>query len=83
MRELGYGDGYRYDHDDPDGVAEQDYLPPELADASFYRPSRFGHEATIRKRLDWWAERRRKGAADGSQPDPGGDSDESSGPDPA
>ena len=60
MQELGYGSGYQYDHDDPDGVARQDYLPEELAGASFYQPSRFGHEATIQKRLDWWAERRRK-----------------------
>jgi putative ATPase len=63
LRSLGYGDGYRYDHDEPDGVAPQHYLPEELGGASFYRPGPFGHEVTIRKRLDWWA--RKRAEADG------------------
>jgi putative ATPase len=71
MKDLGYGDGYQYDHDDPDGIAEQDYLPEEVGGTSFYEPSRFGHEATIQKRLDWWAERRRK-AGTGSPGDESG-----------
>lgn len=58
MKELGYGDGYRYDHDEPGGVAPQGYLPEGLEGRTFYEPGRFGHEATIRKRLEWWAERR-------------------------
>ncbi len=58
MKELGYGDGYRYDHDELHGVAPQSYLPEELRGRSFYRPGPFGHEATIGKRLEWWAEKR-------------------------
>ena len=58
MKELGYGAGYRYDPDEPDGIAAQSYLPEDLKDRRFYEPSRFGHEAQIQKRLDWWAERR-------------------------
>ena len=60
MKGLGYGEGYRYDPDEMDGVAAQQYLPEELAGATFYHPGRFGHEATIRKRLEWWGERRRQ-----------------------
>jgi putative ATPase len=63
MKDLGYGKGYTYDHDEPDAVAHQDFLPNELRGSAFYRPSRFGHEATIQKRLDWWAERRRDAAS--------------------
>ena len=62
MKGLGYGAGYRYDHDEADGVAPQSYLPEDLEGASFYTPSPFGHEAAIRKRLDWWAKKRAEAA---------------------
>jgi putative ATPase len=65
MKDLGYGVGYRYDHDETHGVAAQGYLPEELDGVSFYEPSRYGHEATIKKRLDWWAERRQEGTEGG------------------
>jgi putative ATPase len=71
MKELGYGGGYRYDHDELHGVAPQSYLPEELGERSFYRPGPFGHEATIRKRLEWWAEKRaeaEKRSSDGVGP---------------
>ncbi len=63
MRDLGYGAGYRYDPEEPGGVALQEYLPSGVVGAPFYSPGPYGHEATIRKRLDWWA-RKRKEAAD-------------------
>ncbi len=62
MKGLGYGAGYRYDHDEADGVAPQSYLPEDLEGSSFYTPSSFGHEAAIRKRLDWWAKKRAEAA---------------------
>jgi len=58
MKDLGYGGGYRYDHDEPGGVAPQTYLPESLGERSFYRPGPYGHEKTIQERLDWWARRR-------------------------
>ena len=61
MKELGYGDGYRYDPEEADGVSDQTYLPDEVANARFYEPGRFGFEKTISERLQWWAERRNKG----------------------
>ncbi len=69
MKDLGYGEGYHYDHDWADGVAPQSYLPERLQGTRFYRPGRFGHEATIEKRLAWWAERR--GEAVGRRPSEG------------
>ncbi len=58
MKELGYGEGYRYDPAERDGVARQEYLPDALRGDRYYRPGRFGFEKTVRERLEWWAERR-------------------------
>ncbi len=71
MKELGYGKGYRYDPDEPDGVAAQTYLPAGLEGRVFYHPGPYGHEETIRKRLDWWAKKRAQGAPRGGEPGPG------------
>jgi len=38
MRSMGYGHGYRYAHDHPGGVVEQQHLPDELAGRTFYEP---------------------------------------------
>jgi len=51
MREVGYGDGYRYAHDEAEGVSDLECLPPELAGTTFYRPGTRGWEARIRERL--------------------------------
>jgi len=58
MRDLGYGAGYQYAHDVPDAYVPQDYLPDEVADATFYAPGGMGMEKEIAKRLAWWASRR-------------------------
>jgi len=53
MREIGYGDGYRYAHDEPGGVAPMESLPDELAGKTqFYRPTDRGWEARVRERLE-------------------------------
>ncbi|MEX1257510.1 MAG: replication-associated recombination protein A [Gemmatimonadota bacterium] len=62
MKAWGYGSDYRYDPEEPDGVALQRYLPDALEGTRFYEPGKFGFEKTIRERLEWWA-RRRPGAA--------------------
>ncbi len=45
-RSLGHGSGYQYPHDLPGGIAAQQYLPDELIDRTYYRPSRHGAEAS-------------------------------------
>ena len=58
MRELGYHQGYQYDHDAPDAYAAQEFFPEPLAGArrpAFYAPNERGFEREIRKRLDYWA----------------------------
>jgi putative ATPase len=49
--ELGRGSGYRYAHDEPGGVADQQLLPDELAERRFYEPTDRGHEAELGRRL--------------------------------
>jgi putative ATPase len=51
MKDLGYGDGYRYDPDWEGGVAPQTYLPEVLAGRQFYRPGDTGEETGIGRRL--------------------------------
>jgi len=44
---LGHGDGYRYSHDEPDGVGPQQYLPQDLLDADYYHPTDRGWEQKL------------------------------------
>ena len=60
MREEGYGEGYRYDHDEPDAFSGQDYFPEKMGRRAFYDPPERGFERDIRKRLEWWAKLRRE-----------------------
>ena len=62
QRELGYGEGYRYAHDEPDGFAPQEHLPMEMRGAAFYKPKAIGAETEIRKRLEEWRRRRSGGS---------------------
>ena len=54
MKDLGYGDGYRYAHDFEDGYVVQDYLPDAIAGKRFYRPVERGYEKIIAERLRRW-----------------------------
>lgn len=52
MRAFGYGQGYRYAHDEPGHFARGErYLPAEAGDARFYEPGRLGFEASAWERL--------------------------------
>lgn len=59
MKDLGYGKGYRYAHDDPRGIVPQTHLPDELVHKRFYRPTEHGYEKTIGERLRYWESLRR------------------------
>ncbi len=50
-KKLGRGSGYRYAHDEPDGVGDQQLLPDGLADRRFYAPTERGFEAELGRRL--------------------------------
>ena len=60
MKGEGYGEGYRYDHDEPDAFSGQDYFPEKMGRKTFYDPPERGFERELRKRLEWWAKLRRE-----------------------
>lgn len=51
-KQMGHGDGYRYSHDWPHGVAPQQYLPDVLAGSRYYDPSDRGYERQVSERLE-------------------------------
>ena len=51
MKELGYGDGYKYAHDFDEGVAEMQCLPEKLKNRKYYQPTARGFEGKIKKAL--------------------------------
>ncbi len=55
MKDLGYGKGYAYDPDQPEGFSGQSYFPDEMDRQVFYAPKGDGAEAKIKERLDRWA----------------------------
>jgi putative ATPase len=60
MKSLDYGKGYRYAHDEREGVAGMDCLPERLQGRKFYRPTERGFEKEIKRRLDGWEAIKRK-----------------------
>ena len=52
MKELGYGEDYKYAHDFEDHIAEQDHLPDALRDKQYYEPTKVGYEQRIREYLE-------------------------------
>src|SRR5688572_11544025 len=51
MKQLDYGKGYRYAHDEPEGVADMRCLPESLKDKIYYRPTDRGFEREVRERI--------------------------------
>jgi putative ATPase len=60
MQNIGYGVGYEYDHNSTEGFSGQNYFPDDMKRQEFYQPVERGFEREVKKRLDYWAELRRK-----------------------
>jgi len=60
MKDLGYGRGYQYAPDLPEGVADMDCLPERLAGRRYYYPGDAGDEKEIQARLAEKEQRRKK-----------------------
>jgi putative ATPase len=54
MRNLGYGKGYKYAHQFPDAVVDQNHLPKPLEGKTYYHPTDRGFEEVIKKRMEEW-----------------------------
>jgi len=59
MKEIGYGEGYEYDHNTKEGFSGQSYFPEGVERKSFYHPIERGFEREIKKRLEYWSELRK------------------------
>ena len=62
MTELGYGDGYVYDHDTENAFSGENFFPDELSRKVFYQPVERGFERELKKRIDW-LDRKRKNSS--------------------
>ena len=60
MKELGYGDGYKYAHAFEHAYAPQEYLPEALRGSSWYEPTEYGYEKTVRERMEFWQQLKRE-----------------------
>jgi len=55
MKSLGYGKGYQYDPDTPEGFSGANFFPDEMDRRVFYAPKGEGHEEKVKARLERWA----------------------------
>ena len=62
MKGLGYGKGYRYDHDEPDGFSAMNCFPDSVGRPQLYTPKEIGFERDIAKRVAYWSRRREQGS---------------------
>jgi putative ATPase len=60
MKQAGYGKGYVYEHDTPEKLSAQEFLPEGLAGAEYYVPGELGFEKDMRKRLDYYRQLKEK-----------------------
>ncbi len=59
MKEMGYGKDYKYAHDFPGHVVDQQHLPDALKGKQFYTPGNLGYEKQVQARLKaWWLKKR-------------------------
>lgn len=58
MKEVGYGEGYKYSHDYPNNFVQQEFMPEEIKGKTFYHPGNNAREQELQKRLKvFWQEK--------------------------
>ncbi len=60
MKDVGYGEGYTYDHDAEDGFSGDNYWPEGMQEQTYYKPVERGFERKVRERIDYWNRLRRE-----------------------
>lgn len=60
MKDIGYGQGYTYDHDAEEGFSGDDYWPEEMEPQTFYEPVERGFERQVKERIAYWNKLRRE-----------------------
>jgi putative ATPase len=54
MKDIGYGQGYAYDHDADEGFSGANYWPEEMEPQTFYEPAERGFERQVKERIAYW-----------------------------
>jgi len=54
MKDIGYGQGYTYDHDAEEGFSGDNYWPAEMEPQTFYEPVERGFERQVKERIAYW-----------------------------
>jgi putative ATPase len=65
MKDLAYGKGYKYAHNEDEAIADMSCLPPALEGRKYYDPKERGFEKEIKRRLDGWSEIKKKRKSEG------------------
>ena len=66
MRDMGYGEGYKYAHDYEGNFTPTQNLPDSLRGRRYYRPGNQGYETRVRERMErWWGSERMRADIDG------------------
>jgi putative ATPase len=60
MDDLGYGDGYIYDHDEKNSFSGLNFFPDKMQRESFYSPKDIGFERELKKRVDYFNKLRKE-----------------------
>lgn len=60
MKDIGYGAGYSYDHDAPEGFSGDSYWPEDMPPQTFYTPTERGFEKRIAERIAYWESLRKE-----------------------
>jgi putative ATPase len=60
MKDVGYGEGYTYDHDAEEGFSGDNYWPAEMEPQTYYEPVERGFERKVKERIDYWNRLRRE-----------------------
>ena len=65
MRDMGYGEGYKYAHDYEGNFTQTQNLPDSLKNKRYYQPGNQGYERTVRERMErWWGSRTNRDGQD-------------------
>ncbi|MEO1221356.1 MAG: replication-associated recombination protein A [Pseudomonadota bacterium] len=54
MKDIGYGEGYSYDHEAEEGFSGDNYWPDDLSPQAFYQPVERGFERKVKERIEYW-----------------------------
>ncbi len=54
MQDIGYGEGYSYDHEAEDGFSGDNYWPEGMEPQTYYEPVERGFERKVKERIEYW-----------------------------